>query len=151
MTQTRSVKKPIALDRDNLLRIYDGAGLRLTPASGVLWITEEQSANDTVLLPGDTHRLENPGLAVVQAHRAARVLIELPAGAVAPRRVDFALALGGPGRRIAFPTRGRAWVERWARTIALATRRSLAALTYARGRMSDIRDEASRDFPFPYF
>jgi hypothetical protein len=151
VTSRTSVRKPIALDRDNLLRIYDGEGLRLTPASGVLWITEEQSANDTVLLPGETHRLEKPGLAVVQAHRAARILMELPAGAAAPRRVDFALALGGPGRRVEFPTRGRARIARLARAIAIAMRAGVAALTYGKARTLDTRNEASREFPFPYY
>lgn len=151
MTHTRSVRKPIALDRGNLLRIYDGAGLRLTPASGVLWITEEQSANDTVLLPGDTHRLDRPGLAVVQAHRPARVLIELPAGAVAPRRVDFALALGGPGRRVAFPTRGRVLIARWARAIAIALRKAHAALAWRRNTVGRAGGSVSRKFLFPYY
>jgi hypothetical protein len=151
MTHTRSVRKPIALDRDNLLRIYDGAGLRLTPASGVLWITEEQSANDTVLLPGDTHRLDRPGLAVVQAHRPARVLIELPAGAAAPRRVDFALALGGPGRRVAFPTRGRTWIDGWVRATAIALRKAYAALARRRKTVGRAGSSLSRKFPFPYY
>jgi hypothetical protein len=43
MTSATSLQKTLALDRRNLLRIYAGKGLRLTPASGVLWITEEQN------------------------------------------------------------------------------------------------------------
>ena len=149
---TTPVRKTIAIDQENVLRIYDGEGLRLTPASGVLWITEERSANDTVLLPGDTHRLAKPGLALVYAQRAARVVMELPAGAAAPRRVDFALAFGAIGRRVPFPTRGRAALGRWARAVALALGRTVMRVFADRSyRMWHERDGSRRVHPFPYF
>lgn len=151
MTWATSVQRTLALDRGNLLRIYDGEGMRLTPASGVLWITEEQSANDTVLLPGDTHQLEMPGLALVHAHRAARVVIELPVGRVAPRRVDLA-ASGARARRVAFPSRGRAFFERWTRRIAVAMRKAFAGMVADTShRMWYARDGSSRVNPFPYY
>jgi len=126
MTSATSLRKTLALDRHKLLRIYDGEGMRLTPASGVVWITEEESANDTILLPGDSYQLEKPGLALVHAHRAARVMMEVPAGTAAPRRVDFALMTGVRGRRVAFPTRGRHFLGRWARAFVVAVRNALA-------------------------
>ena len=97
-----TLRKPVQLDRGSLLRIVDGQGTQLIPASGVLWITEEESANDTVLLPGESHRLEKKGIALVLAHRAARVLLRVPAGTLPPRRVDVMQVEGEPGRRIPF-------------------------------------------------
>ena len=152
MTTTTSVQKTVALDRDDLLRIYDGEGLHLTSALGVLWITEEESANDTVLLPGDSHRLEKPGLALVQAHRGARVVIELPAGTPAPRRLELASAIAAIGRRIAFPTRRQASVARWTRAVAVAIGRALAAAAAKWSyRMWHARDGSARAHPFPYY
>jgi DUF2917 family protein len=152
MTSATSVQRTVALDRGNLLRIYDGEGMRLTPASGVLWITEEQSANDTVLLPGDTHQLEMPGLALVHAHRAARVVMELPIGRAAPYRVDLALASGARGNLFAFPTRGLAFFERWTRRIAVAIRKAFVGMVGDRSnRIQHTRDGSSRGNPFPYY
>ncbi|HEX6138724.1 MAG TPA: DUF2917 domain-containing protein [Casimicrobiaceae bacterium] len=117
--------KPVTLERGNVLRILDGRGTQLTPASGVLWITEERSANDTVLLPGDTHRLGNPGTTVVLAYRPGRIVLEVPAGTQVPRRVDIACAEGEPGYAIAFDARAR---RRMFSTIAAAWRDALAAV-----------------------
>ena len=152
MTSATSVQRTVGLDGGNLLRIYDGEGMRLTPASGVLWITEEESANDTVLLPGDTHQLEKPGLALVHAHHGARVVMELPAGTAAPRRVDLALASGARGRRVAFPMRGRVFLERWSRRIAVAIGKAFEDMfAYRNHRMWHGRDGSSRVNPLPYY
>ena len=152
MTSATSVQRTVGLDRGNLLRIYDAEGMRLTPASGVLWITEDQSANDTILLPGDTHQLERPGLTLVHAHRAARVVMELPVGKTPPRRVDFALASGARGRLVAFPTRGRAFFERWTRRIAVVIRKAFAGMVGDRNnRMWRAGHRSSRGNPFPYY
>ena len=152
MAKTASVQRTITLDRGKLLRVYDGEGLLLTPGSGVLWITEERSANDTFLLPGETYRLAKPGLALVHAHRAARVVIELPAGNAKPRRVDVAPADGASGRRVAFPTRGYASLARWVRAIFIAIRNWFAAAAAGRARrMWLAHDGSPRVFPFPYY
>ena len=99
-----SIVKPIALDRDNLLRILNGRGTRIHVASGVLWVTEENNPDDHVLLPGDTIDLTKKGTAIVLAHRPARVVIEVPyrRGTPAPGR-DGA---GGRGARSAHRARG---------------------------------------------
>lgn len=46
--------------------------LRLTCCEGLLWLTREGDVRDTVLNPGDSVRLDGPGLVVVQALRPAR-------------------------------------------------------------------------------
>lgn len=95
------IVKPIALDRGNVLRIRNGAGTRIRATNGVLWITQENSPEDHVLLPGDALMLTQAGLAIALAHRPARVVLEVPPGGVAPSAVEMALADGEPGRRIA--------------------------------------------------
>ncbi len=118
--------RSIALDRGNVLRIRDGRGLRVTPATGVLWITEENSTTDTVLLPGQTHRIAHPGLALVLAHRTSLVLLEVAAGAAPPRRVDFAYADGAPGRRVGFGTPRRLSLRALARAVRGLIRNALS-------------------------
>ena len=121
-------RAPIALDRGNVLRILDGRGTELTPASGVLWITEEGCANDTVLLPGDTHRIARTGLALALAHRPARVVLDVPPGASSPRCVELALADGGPGRRIALDNGRPSTLRALTTTIGSAMRKAVAAV-----------------------
>jgi hypothetical protein len=98
---TSPIFRPVALDRGNLLRIRNGRGTRVRVASGVLWVTEENSPEDHKLLPGDAIDLAQTGTATVFAHRTARVVVEVPAGVTAPRAVEMALADGEPGMRIA--------------------------------------------------
>jgi hypothetical protein len=75
---TTTLARPIALDRGDVLRIRGGGGLTLRPQSGVLWVTEEKFGDDRVIAPGDVCRLEGMGLALVYAHRASKVAIDLP-------------------------------------------------------------------------
>ena len=102
---TTPIVKPLALDRGNVLRIRDGRGTRLRVTSGVLWVTEENSPADHVLLPGDTFDLCQAGIAIALAHRVARVVLEVPAGVASPRIVEMALTDGGSGTRIALAVR----------------------------------------------
>jgi len=95
------IVKPVALDRGNVLRIRDGRGTRLHLVSGVLWVTEEKSPSDHVLLPGDVVDLCQGGTAIASAHRVSRVVLEVPAGVAPPRMVEMAFADGESGERIA--------------------------------------------------
>jgi hypothetical protein len=95
------IVRPVALDRGNALRIRNGRGTRVRVTSGVLWITEENSLEDRVLLPGDTIDLAKSGMAIVFAHRSARVVVEVPAGVTPPHTLELELADGEPGKRIA--------------------------------------------------
>lgn len=119
--------KPIALDRGNVLRIRNGAGTRIRATSGVLWITEENSPDDHVLLPGDTLMLAQAGWAIVLAHRPAHVILEVPPGGVAPSAVEMALADGEPGRRIALGKPTTISLSRLARRLAIALRKAIAS------------------------
>jgi hypothetical protein len=57
----------IDLQRGKLLRILGGAGSTVTAHGGSVWITEEASARDVVLRPGQSLKLQRPGLALVEA------------------------------------------------------------------------------------
>ena len=96
-----TITKHIALDRGNVIRIRDGRGTRLRMVSGVLWVTEEHSRADHVLLPGDVLELCQRGSAIALAHRVSRVVLEVPVGVTPPRFVEMAFADGQSGRRIA--------------------------------------------------
>jgi hypothetical protein len=93
--------RPVALDRGNLLRIRNGRGTRVRVASGVLWVTEENSPEDHVLLSGDAIDLVQPGTAIVLAHQVSHVVLEVPVGVTPPRAVEMAMADGKPDMRIA--------------------------------------------------
>ena len=66
----------------------------------MLWITEENSVTDNVLQPGDVVELTRPGKAIVLAHRAARVVLEVPQGVSLRCRVEAASGEGEHGTRI---------------------------------------------------
>jgi hypothetical protein len=64
---------PVTLARGALWshRVHS-RGLALTCHEGWVWLTREGDAIDHVLAAGDTVRLDQPGLVVVQALRSAR-------------------------------------------------------------------------------
>jgi len=63
----------VRLARGQSLKVRDGAGTNICAQAGTLWITEENSATDVVLKPGNCFRLERPGLAIVQAFGDAAI------------------------------------------------------------------------------
>lgn len=73
---------PVWLARGAMWSTHTHGGERwvLTCGNGQLWLTCEGDATDYVLGPGDTVRLDAPGLVVVQALRPARFcLVRRPA------------------------------------------------------------------------
>ncbi len=95
------IVKLVFLDQGNLLRIRNGRGTQVRVASGVLWLTEENSPEDHVLLPGDAIDLAHSGTALALALQVSRVVIEVPVGVTPPRAVEIAMVEGEPGMRIA--------------------------------------------------
>lgn len=57
----------LRLVRGQTLKVRNGAGSTICAREGALWITEERSSRDVVLKAGQCHRLDKPGLAIVQA------------------------------------------------------------------------------------
>jgi hypothetical protein len=110
----------VRLDGDMVLRIRDGRGTRLRCAGGVVWVTQEGSANDTVLDAGTAMTVEFDGTTLAGTHRGMPVVVEVHAGAVPPGLVETA-GRAGSGRRL-FPrgSRALALLQRgWARAMAM--------------------------------
>jgi hypothetical protein len=95
--EASTIVRLVALDRGDVLRIQNGRGTRVRATDGVLWITEENSPDDHVLLPGRSLELAQTGLAIVLAHRPARVVV----GVTPARVVELRLGRGKRGMRIA--------------------------------------------------
>lgn len=93
--RSRMLRRPVAMDAGDLLRIVDGEGTRVVARTGILWITDEHSGQDVVLRPGESHRVRGGGVTLVEAHRAARLVIEAPHVACAPAAIEIRFANGG--------------------------------------------------------
>ncbi|MBI1943432.1 MAG: DUF2917 domain-containing protein [Betaproteobacteria bacterium] len=63
----------LQLARGQTLKVRDGAGSTICARAGTVWITEENSRKDVVLQAGHCFRLQQPGLALVQAFADASV------------------------------------------------------------------------------
>jgi len=87
----------VLLDADTVLRIRDGRGTRLSCAGGIVWITQEGSANDTMLEAGGDLTLEFDGTTLAGSHRGA-VVVEIHAGRVPPALVETATPAGNSWR-----------------------------------------------------
>lgn len=69
----------VELQEQQLLRLDDARGARITCRNGTLWVTQEGIAQDDFLHPGDALMLETAGIALLQAMVPATFLIEAPA------------------------------------------------------------------------
>ena len=67
----------IELQRGELLRLSSKAGKTITAHGGAVWITEEDSLDDVVLEPGESHTLAQAGLALVEAFEDASISFEV--------------------------------------------------------------------------
>ena len=95
----------VRLDGNMVLRIRDGRGTRLRSAGGVVWVTQEGSANDTVLEVGADMTLDFDGTTLVGAPRGTPVVVEVLEGAVPPTCVE---TMDGNGSsRVLLPRRSR--------------------------------------------
>ena len=77
----------IQLVRGSVLRVDDGAGALLCVWAGELWLTEQDSAEDHVLVGGQSLRLARGGAALGHAFRRCTVTLSPLRGAQAPARV----------------------------------------------------------------
>ena len=72
----------IGLPRGRTLRIQDGGGRLLQVRDGEVWVTQEGSAKDHVLIAGQSFCLDRDGLALVHSFR--RSVLTLSRGAAPP-------------------------------------------------------------------
>ena len=101
----------VRLDADTVLRIRNGRGTRLSCAGGIVWVTQEGSANDTVLEAGGDVTLEFDGTTLAGSHRGA-VVVEIHAGRVPPALVETATTAGNSWRLLPSESRIVAMLRR---------------------------------------
>lgn len=106
----------VLLDSDTVLRIRDGRGTRLSCAGGVVWITQEGSANDTVLEAGSDLTLEFDGTTLAGSHRGA-VVVEIHAGRIPPALVETMTPAGSSWRLLPSESRIVAMLRRTFATV----------------------------------
>ena len=68
----------LGLDRDQLITVRDGRGVRVSCLRGALWITQEQSTSDVLLETGDSFVIDQPGLTLVMALRPSNLQVSEP-------------------------------------------------------------------------
>ena len=79
--QLKLGRSRLGLDRDQLIAVRDGKGVRVACLSGALWITQEQSTSDVVLEPGQSFVIDHPGLTLVMALRPSNLRVCEPRAA----------------------------------------------------------------------
>jgi len=68
MKMTLELKKgAVRLGPNQTLKVVDGAGSTVSALEGSVWITEENQPTDIVLAPGDSYRLRQRGVALVNS------------------------------------------------------------------------------------
>jgi hypothetical protein len=60
-------KGAVKLGPNQTLKVVDGAGSTVSAIEGAVWITEENQPKDIVLEPGDSYRLRERGIALVNS------------------------------------------------------------------------------------
>jgi hypothetical protein len=72
------------------LSVTDGEGATIRIHRGCVWVTEEESFIDHVLVGGQRYTFDRPGVAIVTAHEDACVTLSAPRFGAAPVRVAVA-------------------------------------------------------------
>jgi hypothetical protein len=68
----------LGLERDQLVAVRDGRGVRVVCLSGALWITQEHSTEDVILEAGQSILIDRPGLTLVTAMTQSTLRIREP-------------------------------------------------------------------------
>ncbi|MFO1311036.1 MAG: DUF2917 domain-containing protein [Burkholderiales bacterium] len=79
------------IPRGESLVVTDGEATTLRIQRGCVWITEERSLVDHILVAGQRYTFDRPGTAIATAHDDARVTLVAPRFGARPARV----AVGG--------------------------------------------------------
>jgi hypothetical protein len=79
-----------SLARGASLSVTDGEGVTIRIHRGCVWVTEEESFIDHVLVGGQRYTFDRPGVAIVTAHEDACMTLSAPRFGAAPARVAVA-------------------------------------------------------------
>lgn len=80
-------RTPIGMARGSMLRIEDGVGVEVRVLEGELWLTQEGSLRDHMLLAGQSFRIDRPGLTIAQAFKRSLVGLSSPVPGVPARKL----------------------------------------------------------------
>jgi hypothetical protein len=67
------MKSPVGMPAGSILRIDDGAGVLIHVWEGELWITQDGSPKDHMLLAGQSFRVDRGGATIAQAFKRSLV------------------------------------------------------------------------------
>lgn len=73
-----SVQGQFAIARGRILSIEDGRGMTVAVSSGSLWITQEGDRRDRHVGPGESFRIDAPGLTLISALRRSVISLSVP-------------------------------------------------------------------------
>jgi len=109
-----------SLQRGAWLALEDGVATVIQVKRGEVWISEEGSFIDHILVAGQHYAIDRPGVAIVSMQSEAHVAMHLPTDGMPPRRIDLHAAGNGKGYRlyqrtaidsmVAFLRAGFAWL-----------------------------------------
>jgi hypothetical protein len=93
----------VCLPKRQTLTLANGAGVRVVARSGVVWVTQDHDARDTVLNAGESVAFETPGPVIVQALVPALVAVSRVRRHRAPAVRGWWQALLAGVRRLRLP------------------------------------------------
>jgi ferric-dicitrate binding protein FerR (iron transport regulator) len=73
-----TIRHTLDLGEGNLLRIDDGAGVLVSVLRGAIWITQEGDRRDVLLAAGQSVRIENDGLTLIQGLAPSALTLSAP-------------------------------------------------------------------------
>lgn len=88
--------EPVSMPRGAVLRIEGGAGVLVCVWSGEVWLTEQDSASDHVLVAGQSVRLHCAGTALAHAFRRAQIGLSSGGESLAASRITLIPPGGRP-------------------------------------------------------
>jgi Protein of unknown function (DUF2917) len=89
-----------SLQRGAWLALEDGVATVIQVKQGEVWISEEGSFIDHILVAGQHYAIDRPGVAIVSMQSEADVAMHFPSGGIAPRRIDLHATGDGKGQRL---------------------------------------------------
>lgn len=87
------LQDPIGIPRGGLLRIDGGAGVLVHVWEGEIWLTQEGSTKDHVLVAGQSFRVDRDGATLAHAFQRSLVTLSPPAPRISALRTWLARLL----------------------------------------------------------
>jgi Protein of unknown function (DUF2917) len=89
-----------SVPRDAWLAIEDGIETVIQIEHGEVWITEEGSFIDHILVTGQHYAIDRPGVTIISMQCESHVVMHLPAGSMPPRAINLHTPADGKVQRL---------------------------------------------------